>query len=170
MIRTGMPGAVLELGRLPIGAITAALAHELQIAVEAIESGGAHVRGYLSLQCGLWMIAGPAHRSWHGGLQRLVGGRRWAARCRHRDAGKRDQARGDRGAMPVEHARCLHVDSSERRFVMAPSWAVPTSLGYSGPRRCKLDQGRTQRMRSSLRASRVTGGPLRRSSLAVHHD
>ena len=57
---------VPEFGRLPVGAISPALANQLQIAVEPVKAGGAQSRRYLPLQGGLRVIVGTAHRFCHG--------------------------------------------------------------------------------------------------------
>jgi hypothetical protein len=42
-------GAILELGALPIRAVTPALANQLQVAVETVKSRRAQVRRHLAL-------------------------------------------------------------------------------------------------------------------------
>src|ERR1700724_1067979 len=69
---------VLELGRLAVRTVAPALAHELQIAVEAVEGGCRQRRRYLPLKRDFRMIAGATYRSRHGELQCLVANARAA--------------------------------------------------------------------------------------------
>jgi len=50
------------LGRLPVRAVALALGEEFEIAVEPLEARRAQRSGYLSLQGGFRMIAGPTRR------------------------------------------------------------------------------------------------------------
>jgi hypothetical protein len=72
-----MSGAILELGALPIRAVTPALANQLQVAVEPVKACRPHVRRHLPLQRGLGVIAGAAHSS---------GYREWNAEARNGSA------------------------------------------------------------------------------------
>src|SRR3989442_3097528 len=63
---------VPEFGRLPVGAITLALADELQIAIESLEAGGAQRRGHLALQARFGMIVGTARCLRYGQWNRAL--------------------------------------------------------------------------------------------------
>src|ERR1700730_7007735 len=82
VISASVTRPVLELGRLPVRTVAPALAHELQIAVEAMEAGCPQIRRYLPLQCGFRVIAGPTDRSGHSDLHCRVANRRAATGCR----------------------------------------------------------------------------------------
>src|SRR5437899_1560645 len=61
-----------------------ALPHELQVAVEAFETGGAQCRWHLALQAGLGMIARSAHGLGYGERNRLITGITFALAAKSR--------------------------------------------------------------------------------------
>src|SRR5258708_6853607 len=113
--------ALLELRGLPVRAVAFALAEELEVAVEALEAGGAQCRRHLALQSDLGIVMRTAHGFGDRERDRPVAGV-LSTTVGPEQGNRRKENRADLERCPNQ---ATHHGKSSSSFAARAAWSSP---------------------------------------------